>query len=190
MTLPSRFLIIMVVVGVVTARYSRASVTCKTFHEHRSSTPYWCHADCVTGAGEDRKVFGTEVYHESSDICLAALHIGAINSTGGFVTFEQETNVPERVYGTTRNRIVSSSTNVNSSSAVYKIIKTSPAVTQEDLRGDVVMVHNSYSDSQKSGRRLSLSCLSQDMTTKLTKESLVSWAYKSSDAIVDGNEDF
>ncbi|XP_069185018.1 receptor-type tyrosine-protein phosphatase T isoform X2 [Procambarus clarkii] len=186
MTLPSRFLIIMVVVGVVTAaRYSRASERCKTFHKHRSSTQYWCNSNCVTGAGEDRKVFGTGVYHESSDICLAALHIGAISSAGGSVTIKQETNVPERVNGTTRNRIVSSSTNVNSSSAVYKIIKTSPAVTQEDLRGDVVMVHNSYSDSQKSGRQLSLSCLSQDMTTKLTKKSLVSWAYKSSDPILE-----
>ncbi|XP_069185014.1 uncharacterized protein [Procambarus clarkii] len=183
MTLPSRFLIIMVVVGVVTARYSRASERCKTFHKHRNSAPYRCYSDCVTGAGEDRKVFGTGVYHESSDICLAALHIGAINSTGGFVTFEHETNVPERVYGTTRNRIVSRSMNVNSSSAVYKIIKTSPAVTQEDLRGDVVMVHNSYSDSKYSGRRLSLTCLSQDMTTKLTKGSLVSWRYETSKQI-------
>ncbi|XP_069942604.1 uncharacterized protein [Cherax quadricarinatus] len=139
-----------------------------------------CDATCM---GVDRAVYGTEVYHEDSDICLSALHIGAISNRGGSFSIIRSTEKPETVDGSTLNRINSQSRDTLTSKAVYKIVKTSPAVTREDLRADVVVVHNSYSGTAHSGtEELSLTCIAQDETTVLTKDSITRWSYTSDGA--------
>lgn len=146
---------------------------CKVFWDVRilSSKQYRCFEDCVHTTAN---VFGTEVYSKESDICRAALHAGAIGTSGGDFIITRESSSHD-IVGTTRNRVVSRSLTRNLNRGdVYKIVKTTPVFKEEDVREDVLVVHNSYSSKGD----LYVVCMSQDPQTVLTENDLISWDYK------------
>nr|XP_045584855.1 uncharacterized protein LOC123746991 isoform X2 [Procambarus clarkii] len=171
-------LVLKVLIVLVMACWYAAA--CIRFRQISQSRTFSCDRGQLHRNLSGFSVFGTEVYHEESLVCMSALHSGAININGGDIIFKKKLEVPGRVYGSTRNRIVSRSKDTESSEAVYIIEKTSPTITKHDVRADVVVVHNSFSGSSGRSRVLFLSCLAQDPTSNLTNENIVLWNYTTS----------
>lgn len=68
-------------------------------------TPFSCR--CGAASAQDGSVWGSDVYTDHSNLCLAAVHVGAIPVAGGTVTVMREAGRPLYV-GSRRNGIESS----------------------------------------------------------------------------------
>ncbi|XP_069185096.1 receptor-type tyrosine-protein phosphatase S isoform X1 [Procambarus clarkii] len=174
------FAIMMIVVFSNVARSSLQH--CSTFSSINDDVKSFnCSESCLASAkvpaekNKEWPVFGTVYYHKESDVCLAALHAGAVSTRGGLVTFTRD-NTAQNIRGTIQHRVVSQSMPQENSAdhTTYKFLNITPVVTQQDLAEDVIIVHNSY--SEKSGQ-LDLTCLASDTNRTLTGTDIVSWRY-------------
>ncbi|XP_068201667.1 cysteine-rich secretory protein LCCL domain-containing 2-like [Palaemon carinicauda] len=118
-----------------------ASQECKTFQDHDyyyNQVKYRCSSECMKRRPKDVKIYGTLLYHESSDICLASLHAGALNMSGGEVKIERKhyesfgsLNTGFRrgrsLLGTCRNRVCSDT--ITSSGNLYEVSETAKVIS-------------------------------------------------------------
>ncbi|XP_069990734.1 receptor-type tyrosine-protein phosphatase mu-like isoform X2 [Penaeus vannamei] len=155
------------VVLLVLSASGRSSSTCPTFRSLQADHHVLCEPDCLTHT--EGNVYGTLDYHEDSHVCLAALHASAISERGGEVRVKRSTQVIRDFYGTVRNRIKSKNS-MDANSRPYSVRRASGA-EPEDLLPDVLLVHDSYRDSD-----LHVTCFSQDPDFALEKN-LVKWDY-------------
>ncbi|XP_068232781.1 uncharacterized protein [Palaemon carinicauda] len=143
------------------------SYACPTFKDI-SNGSFRCDVECMTQ--NTKSVYGTLIYGEDSDACLAGLHAGALGLNGGTLVTQQR-DAPERVIqGTCRNRVCSST--FKPSGAVYTV--GNGTLITDKVRGDVLLIHNSYQN-----KPLSVLCLSEDSANILSPDSIRRWNYGS-----------
>ncbi|XP_068202261.1 uncharacterized protein [Palaemon carinicauda] len=155
-----------------------ASQECKTFKDYNyyySPTTYTCSSECMKRGPKDAKVYGTLLYHESSDICLASLHAGALNMSGGEVKIRKKHRVyytgfqrGRSLHGTCRNRVCS--VTITSSGNLYEVSETAKVISNY-VSGDVMLIHNNFLNGLK------LLCLTEDPETNYTKSNLMRWDF-------------
>ncbi|XP_068202264.1 receptor-type tyrosine-protein phosphatase C-like isoform X1 [Palaemon carinicauda] len=160
-----------------------ASQECKTFQDHNyyyRPTTYTCSSECMKRGPEDAKVYGTLLYHKSSDICLASLHAGALNMSGGEVKIERkryesfESRITgfrrgRSLHGTCRNRVCSDT--ITSSGNLFEVSETAKVISNY-VSGDVMLIHNNFLNGT-----LKLLCLTEDPETHYTKSNLMRWNF-------------
>ncbi|XP_069185368.1 angiopoietin-1 receptor-like [Procambarus clarkii] len=154
---------------------------CSTFSSINDDVKSFnCSESCLASAkvpaekNKEWPVFGTVYYHKESDVCLAALHAGAVSTRGGPVTFTRD-NTAHNIRGTIQHRVVSQSMPREKSGGniTYKFDTIIPNITLQDLAEDVIIVHNSYTGNNQ----LHLTCLASDTNRTLTREDITFWQY-------------
>ncbi|XP_042242748.1 receptor-type tyrosine-protein phosphatase U-like [Homarus americanus] len=180
----------LVIFVVSTTAVCSADNSCPLFSDFTSGNNTYqhnCSELCLDESQESNtklQVYGTEYYSKTSDVCQAAVHAGAVGPQGGEVTFTQDNTNHDR-RGTIRNRIISKSwlNEGISNPTTFKFLNFTPVIDKEDLDGDVVIIHDSYSKSW-TGRKMNLVCLTDNTTRILVKTDITSWKYRKSDVKV------
>ncbi|XP_047493568.1 uncharacterized protein LOC125042146 [Penaeus chinensis] len=143
-----------------------SSSVCPTFKNLHADN-LMCEPNCLDPSKGN--VYGTLDYHEDSHVCLAALHASVISEMGGSVSVKRSGQAIRDFYGTVRNRI-KSETRMDADSRPYAV-RGPGGITAEDLLPDVLLVHNSYADTD-----LHVACFSQDPGYELAT-GLTRWDY-------------
>ncbi|XP_076058387.1 uncharacterized protein LOC143035328 isoform X2 [Oratosquilla oratoria] len=136
------------------------------FKDQKGPGSFLCKEDCIAPFRQN-EVLGTEIYHEDSNLCLAALHAGYLRPEGGTVTFRpyQSGALPNVYWGTLRNRI--KSTSGSRPGKLYRFIGDRPMPSKK-TGGWTMLVHDSYNISGV----LHVSCIGSNSTK------IVSWSHK------------
>ncbi|XP_068202273.1 angiopoietin-1 receptor-like [Palaemon carinicauda] len=134
--------------------------------EDISDGSFRCEKECMTQT--KRKVYGTLIYGEKSDACLAGLHAGALGLSGGILLAQRKDDPGRVIQDTCRNRVCSEG--LEPSGSVYTV--SAETLVTEKVRGDVLLVHNNYQYEQ-----LNILCLSEDPNNTLSTNSITRWNY-------------
>lgn len=130
------------------------------------SESFRCDKECMSTGG--KPVYGTLVYGQESDACLAGLHAGALGLEGGILV-AQRTDNPERpIKATCRNRVCSQT--LVPSGPVYTM--GNGTFMTDRVGGDVLLIHNNYRNGE-----LNVLCLSEDPRNEMSSKSIRRWNY-------------
>ncbi|XP_069592607.1 cysteine-rich secretory protein LCCL domain-containing 2-like [Ranitomeya imitator] len=97
-------------------------VPCLTTSKHLSSdtTDVYCPAGCMS---KNLSVWGTNIYTESTPICLAAIHVGIISNGGGYITVQKMPG-QEAYTGSILNGILSLNYGLSTTSFTFPSLST------------------------------------------------------------------
>ncbi|XP_064108906.1 uncharacterized protein LOC135217129 isoform X2 [Macrobrachium nipponense] len=130
------------------------------------SGSFRCEKECMSQGG--KSVYGTLVYGEDSDACLAGLHAGALGLDGGILVAQRTDNPERRIQATCRNRVCSQT--LMASGPVYTM--GNGTFMTDRVGGDVLLIHNNYGNEE-----LNVLCLSEDPRHEMSSVSIRRWNY-------------